>query len=142
MHNFTPYSALLGGVLIGLAASLFLFAYGRVAGISGLWAELWKPSGRSRSLALLFILGLAAGGVSLRWVYPEAFASAWLPSLPLAGLAGVLVGVGTSLGNGCTSGHGICGVSRGSRRSFVATGTFMLTGFVTVFLLRQWGGGL
>lgn len=141
MHDFTPLSALLGGALIGLASALFLLAHGRVAGISGLLGGLLRRGADLPLVRAAFIGGLLAGGVVLRFVYPSAFDTAWAPSLALAVGAGLLVGFGTQLGGGCTSGHGVCGVSRLSARSLVATGSFMLTGFATVFVVRHILGG-
>src|SRR5690606_35381501 len=133
---------LIGGVLIGLAAALFFFAHGRVCGISGLLGGLLRRGADVPWLRLTFIGGLLAGGDLLRVFYPAAFTASWSPSLMLAIPAGLLVGFGTLLGNGCTSGHGICGVSRLAPRSLVATGTFMLSGFATVFVARHvFGGG-
>lgn len=141
MHSFTPSSALIGGALIGLAASLFLFADGRICGISGLLGGLLRRKAGVPRSSVAFISGLLVGGAALALVHPTAFASTWTPSSMLAVPAGLLVGFGTQLGNGCTSGHGICGVSRLAPRSLVATGTFLLTGFVTVFVVRHVLGG-
>jgi uncharacterized membrane protein YedE/YeeE len=142
MHDFTPISALIGGGLIGLAASLLLLTHGKVAGISGLYGGLLRPGTSDRVFRLSFVAGLVVAGLLLRWVFPAAFASTWTASLPVVLVAGVIVGFGTQLGNGCTSGHGVCGLSRLSVRSLVATGMFMLTGFATVFLVtRLFGGG-
>lgn len=137
MHDFTPLSALVGGALIGLAASLFLLAHGRVAGISGLYGGMLRRSTDGRGVRVTFIAGLLVGGLVLRFVFPAAFASSWMAPLPVALIAGAIVGFGTQLGNGCTSGHGVCGLSRLSIRSLVATGTFMLAGIVTVFVVRH-----
>jgi uncharacterized membrane protein YedE/YeeE len=141
MHDFTPLSSLLGGALIGVAASLFLWTHGRVAGISGIYAGALRRGTTDRRARILFLLGLVLAAVVVRMARPEAFASSWTASLPVALFAGVLVGVGTQLGNGCTSGHGVCGLSRLSRRSFVATLTFMATAAVTVFVVRHVIGG-
>lgn len=142
MHHFTPFAALIGGALIGLAASLFFLAHGRVCGISGLFGGLLRRGADVPGLRLAFVGGLLLGGLLLRFAYPAAFGSSWSPSVMLAAVAGLLVGFGTQLGNGCTSGHGVCGVSRLSLRSLVATGTFMLTGFATVFMVRHVLGGV
>lgn len=141
MHSFTPYSALAGGAVIGLAASLFLLVHGRVCGVSGLFAGLFRPNVEVRAVRLTFVGGLVVGGLGLRVLYPGAFASEVPSPLFLVVPAGLLVGFGTQLGGGCTSGHGVCGISRLSARSMVATVTFMATGFVTVFLLRHLLGG-
>jgi uncharacterized protein len=141
MHDFTPLSALIGGALIGLSASLLLFSHGKVAGISGLVGGLLRRGTTDRGFRLSFLAGLLAAGIVVRLVFPAAFESRWTATLPLALAAGVLVGFGTQLGSGCTSGHGVCGISRLSLRSLIATGTFMLTGFATVFVIRHLLGG-
>lgn len=137
MHQFNPFAGLIGGAVIGLAASLFLLAHGRVCGISGLFGGLLRRSADVHDLRLAFIVGLFSGGVLLRLFYPGAFEVSQHPFPWLAIPAGLLVGFGTQLANGCTSGHGICGISRLSRRSLVATGTFMLTASATVFVVRH-----
>ncbi|WHS62658.1 YeeE/YedE family protein [Pseudomonas sp. G2-4] len=134
--NFTPWSSLAGGMLIGLAASLFVVANGRIAGISGLIGSLLQRDGEGVSEKALFLLGLLVA--PLLWgvfaTLPSIeFQSGWLGLI----VAGLLVGVGTRYGSGCTSGHGVCGLSRLSPRSMVATACFMLSGFATVFVLRH-----
>ncbi len=144
METFTPYSALAGGALIGLAASLLLLFHGRIAGIAGILGEALRGDGarESGSFRIAFLIGLGAAGLALRIVDPAAFASGvglgtgGVSSALVAG-AGLLVGYGTRLGNGCTSGHGVCGVSRLSKRSIVATMTFMATGAMTTFVVRH-----
>jgi hypothetical protein len=139
--GFNPLSALVGGALIGIAASLLLLANGRIAGISGILGSALRPVCPDRSWRLLFLLGLPLGAL-LAWALggrgpaPEMAASA-----PVLVLAGLLVGLGTQLGSGCTSGHGVCGLARRSKRSLVATLTFMFTGAVTVFMVRHLLGG-
>ena len=138
--NFTPWSSLAGGALIGLAASLFAVGNGRIAGISGLIGSLLQRGSEGVSEKALFLLGLLVA--PLLWglfaVLPLIeFQSGWLGLI----LAGVLVGVGTRYGSGCTSGHGVCGLSRLSPRSMAATLCFMFSGFVTVFVLRHLLGG-
>ena len=135
-NAFTPWSALAGGALIGLAAALFLLLNGRIAGISGVLGGLLKPVKGDIAWRAAFVLGLIAA--------PLAYALVRLPAVPQidAGYlalvaAGLLVGVGTRYGSGCTSGHGVCGVARLSPRSLVATLTFMAAGFVTVYLVRH-----
>lgn len=139
MHNFAPLPALLGGTLIGLSASLLLLAHGKVAGISGIVGGLLTRGTSDVAYRVWFLVGLLAAGLGLRWLYPAAFPAAGAPSAPLwlIGVAGLLVGYGTRLGNGCTSGHGVCGLSRQSPRSLVATLTFMATGAVAVFVARH-----
>lgn len=130
-------SALLGGALVGAASLLMLLFNGRILGISGIVGGLWKRSTEERGWRLLFLLGLLAGGVLLRLAEPQAFLDSLHRPAALLIAAGLLVGYGTRLGSGCTSGHGICGVSRLSPRSIVATVTFMFFGVLTVFLLRH-----
>jgi uncharacterized membrane protein YedE/YeeE len=131
---------LLGGVMIGLSASLLLLTHGRVAGVAGLFGGLFLPGHDARSFRIWFIAGLVAAGLALSWAYPAAFSLARSPSMAVVGVAGLLVGYGTRLGGGCTSGHGICGRCRLSVRSVVATMTFMAAGMVTVFVVNHLGG--
>ena len=134
----TYFPALAGGLLIGLSAALLLLLNGRIAGISGLVAGLGRP-GRRRWTDAAFLLGLVLGPplfALLAGHWPQMRIAAGLPVLALAGL---LVGFGTRLGSGCTSGHGVCGISRLSIRSLVATITFMAAGFATVFVTRHLG---
>lgn len=141
MHEFTPLSALLGGALIGLSASLFLLTHGKIAGISGLYGGILRRTSPDRALRLAFIAGLLLSGIVIRAVHPAAFGAAGTAALPTVLVAGLLVGVGTQLGNGCTSGHGVCGISRFSTRSLVATGTFIAAGIATTFVARHLIGG-
>ncbi|MFJ4144420.1 YeeE/YedE family protein [Pseudomonas sp. NPDC089734] len=136
--HFTPWSALAGGLLIGLAASLFVLANGRITGISGLLSSLLQP-GEGRSEKALFMLGLLIA--PLIWgLFSALPAMSFETSWPGLIVAGLLVGIGTRYGSGCTSGHGVCGIARLSPRSMVATMTFMLAGFATVFMLRHLSG--
>ena len=128
---------LLGGALIGLAASLFLLVHGRVAGISGLFGGLFLPGNDARALRLWFLLGLVGAGVALWRLYPAAVPDTSGASLPIVAAAGLLVGFGTRLSGGCTSGHGVCGLGRFSFRSLVATLSFVGVGMVTVFVVRH-----
>ncbi|MDP3814098.1 YeeE/YedE family protein [Pseudomonas sp.] len=137
--HFTPWSALAGGALIGLAAALFVVLNGRIAGISGLLGALVQ-GGEGRGEKALFLLGLLLA--PLLWGLFAAlpsieFQSGWLGLV----VAGLLVGLGTRYGAGCTSGHGVCGMARLSPRSLVATLAFMASGFATVFVLRHLLGG-
>jgi uncharacterized membrane protein YedE/YeeE len=125
--------ALAGGALIGVSASLMLAFNGRVTGISGIIGGLVQPKPGDTGWRALFVAGLIAGGVIALFALPGAVGSAVVP-VGTAAFAGLLVGVGTRLGNGCTSGHGVCGISRLSPRSLAATLTFISTGAVTVFL--------
>jgi len=139
--DFTPVSALLGGALIGLAASVMLLGAGRVAGISGIFGGLLAPRAGDVAWRLAFVGGLLAAGVGAALFVPSAFASDLVrPPLVLA-LAGVLVGYGTRLGNGCTSGHGVCGLSRLSPRSLASVLTFMLTGALAAVVTNHLLGG-
>ncbi|KRW68014.1 YeeE/YedE [Stutzerimonas stutzeri] len=138
--SFTPWSALAGGVLIGAAASLFVLLNGRIAGISGLLASALQRGAEGRGEKLLFLLGVLVA--PLLWMLfgtlpALEFQSGWLGLV----VAGLLVGLGTRYGAGCTSGHGVCGISRLSVRSIVATLAFMAAGFATVFVLRHQLGG-
>jgi uncharacterized membrane protein YedE/YeeE len=141
MADFTPISALLGGVLIGLAATLFLVMHGKIAGVSGLFGAIVRRGSTERWLGLAFVAGLVLAGAAVRIVAPSALETSWSATAPVALGAGVLVGFGTQLGSGCTSGHGVCGISRLSIRSVVATLTFMAAGFATVFVVRHLLGG-
>jgi len=136
MANFTPIASLLGGMLIGAAAALLLLANGRIAGISGIAAGLLSPQAGARTWRVLFLAGLLVGAfVANRLGFgplPEIVAS-W----PLIILGGLLVGFGTRLGGGCTSGHGVCGLARLSPRSLAATAVFMAAGVATVLVLRH-----
>lgn len=132
---FTPWSALAGGALIGTAASILLIFNGRVAGISGVLGGLLVPKQGEVSWRLAFAIGLAVGGVLMLALSPESFGAS-PRALPLVAVAGAFVGVGTRIGNGCTSGHGVCGLSRLSVRSLAATLTFMATGFLAATAAR------
>ena len=138
--HFTPWSALAGGALIGVAAALLVLFNGRIAGISGLLGSLLARGGEGRGEKALFLLGVLLA--PLLW---QVFAA--LPAIEFKGgwlsllLAGLLVGVGTRYGAGCTSGHGVCGTARLSPRSLLATLVFMASGFATVYVLRHGLGG-
>jgi uncharacterized membrane protein YedE/YeeE len=133
---FTPWSALIGGVIIGIAAALLALFNGRVAGISGIIGALLRPSFPDATWRVAFVAGLVLAPVAyaLFRALPALTIDAGYSTLILAGL---LVGVGTRYAAGCTSGHGVCGLSRVSPRSIVATLTFMAAGFVTVYLVRH-----
>ncbi len=135
----TPFLLpLLGGVLIGLAVSLMLFLNGRVTGVSGIVSGALEKRAQDFGWRLAFILGLLAGGLFLKLLFPESLSSFLVRSSYLLIVAGLLVGFGTVMGGGCTSGHGICGISRLSKRSIVATLIFMLFGVLSATALRMW----
>ena len=139
--DFTPGPALAGGVLIGISASLMLLGSGRVAGICGIFAGMLAPRPGDLGWRAAFVLGLAVTGALLAWLYPASFAYTLPRSSVSLVVAGLLVGYGTRLGNGCTSGHGVCGLSRQSPRSLAATVTFMGMGMVVAALVTQVAGG-
>jgi uncharacterized protein len=134
--NFTPWASLAGGLLIGLATAMFLLFNGRIAGISGIAGGLLHPMRGDIAWRIAFLCGLIVSPFffSMAAPLPEVQVDAGMGILISAGL---LVGIGTRFGSGCTSGHGVCGLSRGSPRSLVATASFMLAGFVTVYIVRH-----
>jgi uncharacterized protein len=135
-NSFTPWASLAGGVIIGISAAMFVLLNGRIAGISGVLGGLLKPVRGDISWRVAFIAGLLGAPLlyALFTELPRPQIDAGYAGLVAAGL---LVGVGTRYGSGCTSGHGVCGISRFSPRSLVATAAFMLAGFVTVFIARH-----
>jgi uncharacterized membrane protein YedE/YeeE len=141
MHvtGFTPVAALVGGLIIGVAAALLWLVNGRIAGISGIVAGIFARDGEAR-WRLAFLVGMIVGGFVMHLVRPSAF------GLPPGGtgtllVGGLCVGFGTRMAGGCTSGHGLCGTSRLSKRSLVATATFMAAGIAVVFVVRHLVGG-
>ena len=138
-NHFTPWSSLAGGGLLGLASALFILLNGRILGISGILGGLLLPKRGDRLWRLSFLAGLLAAP----WVVQALAPVGWLDapridaSTGLVVVSGVLVGWGTRYGSGCTSGHGVCGLSRLSPRSLAATGLFMAAGFATVFVLKH-----
>jgi uncharacterized protein len=140
--EFTPLSAVVGGVLIGLSAVLLMATIGRVAGISGIVGNLLLPRPAADwGWRVAFIIGLLAGPVVLALLTGTPPPIQFPMGPAIMAVAGLLVGIGTMLGNGCTSGHGVCGIARLSVRSLVATATFMVTALVVVFLTRHVIGG-
>jgi len=137
-----PLGGLIGGVLIGISAAIMLLGAGRIAGVSGLLARATgiADSGPPWIMALNFIIGLVLGGLAYALVFGPATVS-YSPSLPMLAAAGLLVGFGTRMGSGCTSGHGVCGMSRLSRRSITATMVFMASGIATVAIANALGWG-
>ena len=137
MENFTPVSALAGGLLIGTAASLLLWLNGRIAGVSGIaWNLIARPR-EDADWRLAFLVGLVLGALLYRGLSGDGLAVVIEGSWPVLILGGLLVGFGTQLGGGCTSGHGVCGIARLAPRSIVATITFMASAIVTVFVVRH-----
>lgn len=142
MHNLTPLSGLLGGALIGLAAALLMLLTGRIAGISGIFGGLLTPNASDRGWRIAFIAGLIAAPLIASFVTGAALPSPAMPaSLIVIVVAGLLVGFGSRMGGGCTSGHGVCGVARLSARSLIATAIFMAAAIITVAIARHLIGG-
>lgn len=141
MENFTPVSASIGGALIGLSAVLLMALNGRIAGISGIFSGTLFAGGGDRLWRILFVAGLIAAPLLITLIQGEKPVFDLEASWPLIIVGGLLVGFGTRLGSGCTSGHGICGLSRLSLRSFVSVGLFMVAGMITVALARTLLGG-
>ncbi len=135
-----PVQGLVGGLMIGVAAAIMLLGNGRIAGVSGMAARaLGLGGGAPRALAVAFVTGLPLGA-ALVALFTGPVTARFPMSLTVLAVAGLIVGIGTRLGSGCTSGHGVCGMSRLSKRSIVATLTFMATGFVTVAIVNAAGG--
>ena len=142
MTPFTPVASTIGGILIGLSAVLLMLFNGRIAGISGILARVFPPySGADAASAVAFVVGLMAAPLCYSAVTGEPVFQTVSANAVLMAIAGLLVGFGTVYGSGCTSGHGVCGLARLSRRSFVATAVFMAMGFLTVFVMRHVFGG-
>lgn len=137
MENFTPYSSFLGGSLIGLAATLMLFFNGRIAGVSGIMGGLFSASKTEFFWRMAFMLGMVLGAFLYYQISPDFFQSREQFPIGLVAIGGFLVGFGTRMGNGCTSGHAVCGIARFSVRSTIATIIFMLSGMMTVYIMRH-----
>jgi uncharacterized membrane protein YedE/YeeE len=137
MTHFTPWAALAGGILIGVAAVLLMWLDGRVAGVSGIAAGLWWGERGDRAWRVLFVLGLVVGGGA--WLALGGAAPLGRPGFPVPALVigGLLVGYGTALSGGCTSGHGVCGMARLSPRSIAATAVFLVVAIVTTVVSRH-----
>jgi len=133
--NFTPYSSLIGGLIIGFAIVLFFITTGRLAGISGIVSSTLEKN-ENKFSNLLFIIGLVLGPLVFIFFSKNDVVFKMTSSIPLIIVGGLLVGLGTKIGRGCTSGHGICGISRFSMRSMVATIIFMIFAMITVFFLQ------
>jgi uncharacterized membrane protein YedE/YeeE len=131
-----------GGILIGSAASILLLFNGRISGISGIFGTLLKSGEEDKGWRFLFIAGLVVGGILLQFFRPEVFQVEVKTSFIDLAVAGFVVGFGALMGHGCTSGHGVCGLSRFSKRSFAATGTFMLFAMISVVVFKLLRGPL
>lgn len=142
MQGFTPYLSFTGGILIGLAAIALLYFNGRIAGLSGIVGGLLQPNSGDVAWRATFIIGLLCGAVLIRLFHPEAMQIRIDVSLPAVVLGGLLVGIGTRIGNGCTSGHGVCGVGRLAPRSMVASAVFLIFAMATTYLIRHVIGGV
>jgi uncharacterized protein len=140
IQGFSPLPALAGGALLGLAATLLWASSGKLAGVSGIVAGVLRPAARDFGVRLAFVVGLIAAGLGALWLHPSSLGVS-PRSLPLLAVAGLLVGFGSRLGGGCTSGHGISGLSRLSKRSLIATLTFMGAAALTVFVVARLGAG-
>lgn len=137
--HFTPLESAIGGVVIGAAASMLILFCGRIAGISGILGGVLSRANNDKGWRIAFLLGMVLSPVLWRLVAPlpaVSISASW----PMLVVAGILVGVGTRYGSGCTSGHGVCGLSRLSVRSLIATLTFMAAAFITVWLVGFWRG--
>jgi uncharacterized protein len=137
MENFTPYSAFSGGILIGLAATLLLLFNGRIAGISGIMGGVMTTSRTELFWRFAFLAGIVIGAFLFHRIKPDFYQPRENFPIWLLAFGGFLVGFGTRMGNGCTSGHAVCGIARGSIRSITATITFMVSGFLTVYIMRH-----
>ena len=139
MHDILM--ATLGGAMIGMAASMLLLFQGRIAGVSGIIGGLLQRPGKDTSWQALFVAGLLTGGMLLALFAPNTLVEPATRSLGAVAVAGLMVGLGVRMGKGCTSGHGVCGLSRLSKRSLFATISFMATGFATATLIQTMFGG-
>ena len=141
MDSFTPIASTIGGMLIGSAAAGLLMFHGRIAGISGIAGGIFRRQAGDTAWRVMFLVGLFAAGVVWSYFRPADYAFEIQRSTAALVVAGLAVGVGTQLGSGCTSGHGVCGIGRLSKRSTAATITFMATAAVTVFIVNEVLGG-
>lgn len=139
IENFTPWLSLSGGILIGTAASLFMLFNGKIAGVSGITKGIFShcPTPQERMWRSAFVMGLIISGAVVIAIAPQMTALPFTMSLPQMIVAGLLVGFGTAMGNGCTSGHGVCGLGRRSKRSLASVVTFMAAGFVMMFVMTH-----
>ncbi len=141
MESFTPIASTLGGIMIGTAAAGLLLFHGRIAGISGIAGGIFRRESGDISWRVMFLVGLLTAGLVWSFFFPGAYLVEIDRSIPALIVAGLIVGIGTQLGSGCTSGHGVCGIGRLSKRSTVATISFMITAAMTVFVVNEVLGG-
>lgn len=141
MENFTPYASLAGGILIGISASILMYLNGRIAGISGIVSGIFNsPSLHEKAWRFAFVVGLIGGGFVFAHFYPVNIEPREHITTALLVVGGLIVGFGTAMGGGCTSGHGVCGMSRLSLRSITATMAFLISGIVTVYVVKTFLG--
>jgi len=137
MENFTPYSSLAGGILLGISASILMYLNGRVAGISGIVAGILNnPSMTEKSWRAAFVVGIIGGAAVYAYFFPVSIEPREHVTTALLIVGGLVVGFGTAMGGGCTSGHGVCGISRLSLRSITATMAFLIAGIATVYIIK------
>jgi len=141
MESFTPVASTLGGMLIGAAAAGLLLFHGRIAGISGIAGGIFRREPGDVSWRVMFLVGLFTAGMAWSQFFPQDYFVGIERSTVALIIAGLAVGIGTQLGSGCTSGHGVCGIGRFSKRSSVATISFMITAAITVFIVNEMLGG-
>lgn len=142
MDSFTPVSSFLGGALIGISATFLLLFNGQIAGISGIVARSVSTLREKSFWRISFLVGIVIGAILFQWFQGDNKYQITIDaSLPVLIIGGIMVGFGTRLGSGCTSGHGVCGIARFSKRSILATSIFMLSGMVTVYIVRHLLGG-
>jgi hypothetical protein len=141
MESFTPITSSIGGALIGLASAGLLMFHGRIAGISGIVGGIFRRVPGDTSWRVMFLVGLLAAGLGWSYFFPQDYLVEIDRSTGALAVAGLAVGIGTQIGGGCTSGHGVCGIGRLSKRSTVATISFMITAALTVFVVNEVLGG-
>jgi uncharacterized membrane protein YedE/YeeE len=141
MESFTPIASSIGGILMGIAAAGLLMFHGQIAGISGIAGGIFRRVPGDTSWRVMFLLGLFAAGMGWSYFFPQDYFVAIDRSTSALVVAGFTVGIGTQIGGGCTSGHGVCGIGRFSKRSTVATISFMITAALTVFVVNEVLGG-
>jgi len=141
MESFTPITSAIGGVLIGIASAGLLMFHGRIAGISGIAGGIFRRVSGDTSWRVMFLVGLFVAGLGWSYFFPQDYLVEIDRSTGALAVAGLTVGVGTQVGGGCTSGHGVCGIGRLSKRSTVATISFMITAALTVFVVNEILGG-